>query len=49
METKDGVNVQIDSDELWGPLAHSMDDLDQGVGGLPLVDHGRYGPKGGGP
>ena len=40
--------VQIDSGELWGPLAHSMDDLDEGVGGLPLVDHGGCGPKGGG-
>ena len=26
-----------------------MDDLDQGAGGLPLVDQGGYGPKGGGP
>ena len=41
--------VQIDSGELWDPLAHSKDDLDQGVGGLPLVNHGGYQPKGGGP
>ena len=34
---------------LWDPLAHCMDDLDQGVEGLPLVNQGGYGPKGGGP